>query len=59
MFLKILQMSQKTPVWESLSVTGLKARNFIKKSLQGVFLLNFRNFENIFFYRTPPVAASG
>ena len=49
-FLKISQVSQKTPVLESF---------FNKAAYTGVFLWNWKScFMNGFIYRTPPVAAS-
>ena len=59
MFLKVSQTLQEgTCVGESLS-KKMQAWNFIKKdSKTGVFLWSLRNFKNIFFHRTVPVAVS-
>ena len=52
LFLKILKNSQENP--------GGKLYDFIKKDSGTVFSYEFCEiFKNIFFYRTPPVTASG
>ena len=61
-FLKICKTSQESTCVEPLfnKVVSLKACNFIKKRLQhSCFPVKCRKFfKNIFFYRTPLVAAS-
>ena len=62
MFLKILKIQNKVSVLKSLfnKVAGLQAWNFIKKTLTQEFSCEVcKIFENIVFYRTPPVAAPG
>ena len=59
---KIRKFHRKAPVLEPIfnKVVDLKACNFIKKRLQhSCFPVEYAIFLGTFFYRTPPVAASG
>ena len=59
---KFHKIHRKTPVLESLfnKVVGLKACNFIKNRLQHGCFVKFANLlRTSFFYRRPPMAASG